>query len=32
MKTYGIDPEVSGVQGADYPVNRVYTIGINLTF
>lgn len=32
MKTYGIDPEVSGVQGADYPVNRVYTVGVNLTF
>lgn len=32
MKRYGIDPEVSGVQGADYPVNRVYTIGVNLTF
>jgi len=32
MKDYGIDPEVSGVQGADYPQHRVYTIGLNLTF
>lgn len=32
MKDYGIDPEVSGVQGADYPQHRVYTIGVNLTF
>ena len=32
MKKYGIDPEVSGVQGADYPQHRVYTIGLNLTF
>lgn len=32
MKDYGIDPEVSGVQGADYPLNRVYTIGVNVTF
>ncbi len=32
MKDYGIDPEVSGVQGADYPQHRLYTIGLNLTF
>jgi len=32
MKDYGIDPEVSGVQGADYPQHRIYTIGLNLTF
>lgn len=32
MKAYGIDPEVSGVQGADYPQHRVYTVGLNLTF
>ncbi len=32
MKDYKIDPEVSGVQGADYPQHRVFTIGLNLTF
>ena len=32
LKDFGIDPEVSGVQGADYPQHRVYTIGLNLTF
>lgn len=32
MKDYGVDPEVSGVQGADYPQHRVYTVGVNLTF
>lgn len=32
MKDIGVDPEVSGVQGADYPQHRVYTVGLNLTF
>lgn len=32
LKTYGMDPEISGVQGADYPQHRVFTIGVNLTF
>ena len=32
LKDYGVDPEVSGVQGADYPQHRVYTVGVNITF
>ena len=32
LKRYGIDPEVSGVQGADYPQNRVLSVGVNITF
>lgn len=29
---YGIDPEISTVNGTDYPQARVLTIGVNVTF
>ncbi len=32
LKKVGVDPEVSGVQGADYPQNRVLSVGVNITF
>ncbi len=32
LKDYGFDPEISTVNGQDYPQTRVSTIGLNLTF
>lgn len=32
MGDYGFDPEVSSVNGFDYPQHRVYTVGLSLTF
>jgi hypothetical protein len=32
LKAYGLDPEISSVNGQDYPQNKVSTIGLNLTF
>ena len=32
MGDFGFDPEISTMNGQDYPQNRTYTIGVNLTF
>ena len=32
MHKYGMDPELSTVQGSSYPTTRVVNIGFNLTF
>lgn len=32
LKDYGFDPEISSVNGQDYPQHRTYVIGLNLNF
>lgn len=32
LRDYGFDPEISTVNGQDYPQHKVYTTGINITF
>lgn len=32
LKDYGFDPEISTVNGQDYPQHKVYTVGLNITF
>lgn len=32
LKDFGFDPEISDVQGFDYPQHRVYSVGVNVTF
>jgi hypothetical protein len=32
LSDYGFDPEASTTNGTDYPQNRVYTVGVNVTF
>jgi TonB-linked SusC/RagA family outer membrane protein len=32
LNDFGFDPEISTVNGSDYPQHRTYTVGINITF